>query len=200
VRYTTLAEPLTFADEPVKGSRFVARASPAQGEGDALAAVEAARAAWPDATHHTWAYRLRDGRHRHSDAGEPGGSAGRPILAQIEGHGLSDVVVVVARWFGGTKLGVGGLVRAYGACAGRALDRAVRVEVVPTVELVVRHGYDDVGAVQAAFGAFGVEVVDTRWDTDVAAVVRVGEDRRDGLIEALRDRTSGRVRIGGNDA
>ena len=193
--YRTLAGPSTFEDEPVKGSRFVALVAPCASEEEALAVVGEARERWPDASHHTWAYTLRDGRHRTSDAGEPGGSAGRPILAQIQGHGLCDVVAVVVRWFGGTKLGVGGLIRAYGGCAGRALDRAEVVEVTPTVELTVRHAYDDVGAVQAVVASLGLEVLETRWEQEVTLVLRVPEPRREEVRSALLDRTAGRADI-----
>lgn len=193
--FQTLAQPTTFADDPVKGSRFVGLAAPTADEPAALAVVGEARARWPDASHHTWAFRLRGGRHRHSDDGEPGGSAGRPILAQIDGHGLVDVVVVVVRWFGGTKLGVGGLIRAYGAAAGRTLDRAPIVEVVPTVELTVTHAYDDTGAVQAVIGSGELEVIDTRWDAEVTVVIRVPEAKQQAVIDTLRDRTGGRITL-----
>ncbi|HHO53273.1 MAG TPA: DUF1949 domain-containing protein [Deltaproteobacteria bacterium] len=193
--FSTLAQTTIFADEPVKGSRFIGLAAPAGDEAAALATVEGARARWPDATHHTWAFRLRGGRHRHSDDGEPGGSAGRPILAQIDGHGLVDVVVVVVRWFGGTKLGVGGLIRAYGAAAGRTLDRAPILEVVPHVDLILTHSYDDIGAIGAVVGSWGLEVIDTRWGASVQQVLRVPEARRRALIDTLRDRTGGRVDI-----
>ncbi len=196
VRFSTLARASTFADAPVKGSRFVALVAPASDEAAALAVLEEARARWPDASHHTWAFRLREGdRMRHSDDGEPGGSAGRPILAQIDGHDLVDVVAVVARWFGGTKLGVGGLIRAYGAAAGRALDRAEIVEVVPTVDRTIVHAYDDTGAVRTLVEAAGVQVLDTRWEAQVHLVVRVSVEALEAVAGALRDRTAGRVRI-----
>jgi len=193
--YRTLAEPYVFADEPVKGSRFVALAAPVTDEVAFDQVLADARGRWPDATHHCWAWRLRGGAHRSADAGEPGGSAGRPILAQIDGHGVVDVGIVVARWFGGTKLGVGGLIRAYGGCAGRALDRAAVVEVVPTVRLKVVHAYDDTGAVQAVLGAAGLGVADTIYDVEVTRLVDVPEPDAEALVARLVDRTSGRARV-----
>ncbi len=157
--------------------------------------LDGARRRWPDASHHAWAWRLRDGQHRAHDAGEPGGSAGRPILARIDGKELADVVVVVARWFGGTKLGVGGLIRAYGGCAGRTLDRARIVEVVPTVELRITHAYDDTGPVQAVIGSLGLDVVGTRWEQEVVTTVRTRQVDCDAVIDALLTRTSGRVKV-----
>ena len=108
-----------------------------QTEEAAFKALKEVQLEFSDARHHCWAFLLHEGeRSRSSDDGEPGGSAGRPILAQLVGHELSDLMVVVTRYFGGTKLGVGGLIRAYGGCAGKGLDQAARVEVVETEDLV----------------------------------------------------------------
>lgn len=193
--FRTVTERYVFTDEPVKGSRFVALVGPVTSPEDFDALLEDARGRWSDASHHCWAFHLRGGTHRSSDDGEPGGSAGRPILAQIDGHDVIDVGVVVARWFGGTKLGVGGLIRAYGGCAGRALDRAPIVEVVPTVRLVLEHSYDDTGAIQAVMGAAGLAPVDTAYDATVTVTLDVPEPDADELVQRLVDRTSGRATV-----
>lgn len=196
-RYRTVPSRSSFQPEPTKGSRFVATVSPAATEAEALAFVAAIEAEAPDATHHCWAFRLVSGRARSSDAGEPGGSAGRPILAQIEGHDLSDVVVVVSRWFGGTKLGVGGLIRAYGGAAGMALDRAEVVEEDERAPLEVEHAYDDTSAVQAVLAAEGLEVTDSAFTDRVRLTLSVPVDALERVRTLLRDRTSGRVRFPG---
>ncbi|MBX2799801.1 MAG: IMPACT family protein [Myxococcales bacterium] len=193
--YRTLSAPSDFADDPVKGSRFGALVGPAGSEPEALALLADAERRWPDASHLAWAYRLRGGAHRSSDAGEPGGSAGRPILAQIDGHGLLDVMAVVARWFGGTKLGVGGLIRAYGGCAGRALDRAAVVEVVPVRALQIVHTYDDTGAVQRVVAARGLTVTHTDWAADVTLQLEVPEPEVNDIVAALADATAGRAAV-----
>ena len=120
----TLVRPHRVEIEKVKGSRFLADAVPVADEARALAVVEGVRAEHPDASHHCWAYRLEGGRERADDDGEPRDSAGAPILRHLQGADLADVVVVVTRWFGGTKLGRGGLVRAYGAAAAAVLADA----------------------------------------------------------------------------
>lgn len=194
-RYTTIAEAFEFEIEPIKGSRFVAVMAPADTQEQALALVSDVRARWPGATHHCWAYALRDGRTRSSDDGEPGGSAGRPILAQIEGHGVTDVSVVVVRWYGGTKLGVGGLMRAYGGTAGKALDRCEMREVIPLLDLRVTHDYDDTGAVQAIIGARSLPIRDTQWGQQVTLVLAVEEPDLEAVATELRDRTAGRAEI-----
>jgi uncharacterized YigZ family protein len=193
-RYLTLAEPLVYAAEPVRGSRFVATLARVDDEAAAMAVIRATEAADPGADHCCWAWRLRDGRTRSWDAGEPRGSAGRPILAQLEGHAVFDAVAVVVRHFGGTKLGVGGLMRAYGGTAGMALDRAKLVEVAGTVELVVEHGYADTNAVEAVLATVPATTTDAAYEATVRLVLRVEEEAVEALVAALRDRTAGRVR------
>ena len=122
----TLAGPATFELE-AKRSRVLSRAASVESPEAALAFLH--EVADPQATHNCWAYRI-GADYRSSDDGEPGGSAGRPILAAIEGQGVDQVMVVVTRWYGGTNLGVGGLVRAYGGAAAECLRTAPRRELV----------------------------------------------------------------------
>ena len=179
---------------PVKGSRFIATVAPASSQDAALAVVAGVRQELSDARHHGWAFRLFDGdRARSSDDGEPGGSAGRPILAQIDGHELADLVVVVTRYFGGTKLGVGGLIRAYGGCAGKALDQAETVERVPMLSVGVTHAYPDTSGVDAVLGAEGLEKRDAEYGEEVAFHLEVPLSDAERVLAALRDITAGRV-------
>ncbi len=184
-----------FEMEPVKGSRFVATVTPAPDEGAAMSAIDAVRAEWPGATHHCWAYRLMDGRTRSADDGEPGGSAGRPILARIEGNDLHGLVVVVTRWYGGTKLGVGGLIRAYGGCAGMALDRAVVVEIPRTVPRQVTFDYADTAAVKQALAEVGLAPSAEDYGARVTLLLDVPEAEAAEVEGVLRDRTAGRATI-----
>ena len=129
------------------GSRFLALAAPVCEEAGARAVLQERERQMFDAAHHCSAWRLRDGTGRANDAGEPSGSAGAPILAAIDGAGLVDCCVVVTRYFGGTKLGVGGLVRAYGEAAALALEGAPRRGGVRAVRLRVRYPYEHTAAV-----------------------------------------------------
>ncbi|MEO0601325.1 MAG: YigZ family protein [Myxococcota bacterium] len=191
----TIASSSLFVADPTKGSRFHASVASCGDATGALAHVEACRARWPDASHHCWAYRLAGGEGRSADDGEPGGSAGRPILAQIDGHDVVDGVVVVARWFGGTKLGVGGLIRAYGGCAGQALDRAELIAFVPMTELTVTFAHAHTGDIHHVLHVYGVEVVDTAWDDHVTMRLRMPTATAAAVGDALRDRTAGAARI-----
>ncbi len=195
LRFRTLAGRVEHAPPPIKKSRFVGVATPVTTEGEGRTFIDSERARLADARHHCWAVRLASGVVRSSDDGEPGGSAGRPILAQIEGHDLLDVAVVVTRWFGGVKLGVGGLIRAYGGTAGQALDRGEVVEVGSRVQLQFEHAYDDTGRVQAVIGARSLQVVDTAWGQRVSCTLEVDADAVEAVAVALRDATAGRVVI-----
>ena len=129
----TLAQPCRHQEE-IKKSRFLAQAAPVDSGEQALAFVR--EVSDPAATHNCWAYRIgRD--YRFNDDGEPGGTAGRPILQAIESQGMDHVVAVVTRWYGGIKLGAGGLVRAYGGTAAECLRRAERLPIVAMARLAV---------------------------------------------------------------
>lgn len=194
-RYRTLAGELRHAPDPIKGSRFLGCAAPATSLERVRAYVAAIRTEHPRATHHCWGARLgavSEGL-RFDDDGEPTGSAGRPIAQQIEGHGLHDVVVVVVRWFGGTKLGVGGLMRAYSGCAGQTLDRAPVREVLRTRSVVLRHPYDCSGALTAVLAAHGLEPLAADYGAEVVLRLEVPLARFEAFEREVRERTAGRA-------
>ncbi len=184
------------AEIRVKGSRFLAEVLPAESEDQARELLLAVRRTFHDATHHCSAWRLdpEGTTTRFDDDGEPSGTAGGPILRQIEASGLTQTLVVVTRWFGGTRLGTGGLARAYGDAAKEALagvrvaDRTVRSEVT------VRFAYEDTSPAMHVISRFDVEVDDTRYGDDTRIRLRVRrsevESFREAFVEALRGRGS----------
>jgi uncharacterized YigZ family protein len=184
------------AETRVKASVFLAYAAPIASEDEArgiLAAREKAR--W-DANHHCSAWRLRGGVARANDAGEPSGSAGAPILAAIEGVGLTDTLVIVTRWFGGTKLGVGGLVRAYGEAAALALDAAPRRIGTVAVRLRIGYAYAHTSAVMRVLErASAADIVHGYAEAGDAATVElsVAASAVDAMTDELREVTSGAV-------
>ncbi|MBJ7573710.1 YigZ family protein [Luteimonas sp. MC1828] len=192
---TTLAAPATH-EILVRHSRFLAHAAPVESADEAVAFMAAVSVL--DATHNCWAWRIGAG-YRSSDDGEPAGTAGRPILAAIDGQGLDGVAVVVTRWYGGIKLGAGGLVRAYGGAAAECLRTAPRRDVIDMVELRVACGFADCGEVHAALAAFAVEKLAETFDADGAHFhLRLPADAVEGFRTRLRDATRDRVRIGDN--
>jgi putative IMPACT (imprinted ancient) family translation regulator len=193
----TLSRALTHEVDKVRGSRFVVDVAPAATEAQALAFVGAVGEREAGASHHCWAFRLQDGRERCSDDGEPSGSAGAPILRHLCGSGVVDAVVVVTRWFGGTKLGTGGLVRAYGGAAGAALSMAaaegwiVERPVVATIELV--HDYDLSGAVDGVIAGHGGSVLDADYGASVTVRLALPIEGAAAFVDAVAEATSGRV-------
>jgi len=188
----TLAADAEFVLE-ARHSRFLAHAAP-------VGTVEAARAflarvAEPAATHNCWAWRI-DAAYRSSDDGEPAGTAGRPILAAIDGQGCDRVMVVVTRWYGGIKLGAGGLVRAYGGAAAECLRTAQRIPLLAMRTLQLQAGFDDLGAVHAALAGFGAEKLEESFTADGLRLrVSLPADRADALRAHLRDASRDRIRF-----
>ena len=177
----------------VKHSRFIAQAAPVACPDAALAFL--ASVADPDATHNCWAYRI-GAEYRSSDDGEPAGTAGRPILAAIDGQGCDQVVVVVTRWYGGIKLGAGGLVRAYGGAAAECLRRAERRPLLAMRGITITCPFDDLGHVHALLPLHSAEKLDERFDASGAQLsARLPADRVQALKTQLRDATRNRVRL-----
>lgn len=171
-----------------KGSRFLAWIGPAAGEEAARAALDGLARRYPDATHHCWAWRLGSPpRERSADAGEPSGTAGVPILQVLRGAGLSDVLAVVVRWYGGTKLGKGGLARAYAGAAREALATLPVVRRVPTVRIAVEVPYERVGAVKRLIHPPEVELESEEYGAAARLALVVHEERRAALLDALAD-------------
>lgn len=188
--FTTLAAPHRF-DAVIEGSEFLAFAQRADTPEEALAQLSALRARYPDATHHCWAYRIGP-LYRFSDDGEPGGTAGAPILRAIEGQGVDHVMVVVVRYFGGVKLGTGGLVRAYGGTAAECLRTAPRETVRPRVALNVSVPFEHLSALYHLLGSFDTERGEEAYTASgVTLPVGVYPEEAEAFAAALRDATRG---------
>jgi uncharacterized YigZ family protein len=186
-----LAQSATF-EQTIKKSRFLAIALSVEAEEDARAAISANSDA--GANHNCWAWRI-GGAYRFSDDGEPSGTAGKPILAAIDGQSLDKTIVIVTRWFGGILLGSGGLVRAYGGTAGACLKTASLVEMKPFAEGVVRLEFSDLARVKARLQAIGdLMVAEERFTgTGADLVLRVPEAEVQTVSQLVADLTSGRA-------
>jgi uncharacterized YigZ family protein len=180
-----------------RGSEFVGYVAPATDEDEAEGFVDNVREEHPDATHHVSAYRVRDGgtvRGIYDDDGEPSGSAGKPVLELLRGEEIENVVAVVVRYYGGTKLGYGGLVSAYTETAKRALENAGTHTTVPRDEIRVEVGYDDSGTVRDV-----LESEDVGFEADygesVVFVVRPTAETVEDVVERILSATRGRARV-----
>ncbi|HSM52066.1 MAG TPA: YigZ family protein [Thermoanaerobaculia bacterium] len=171
-----------------RGSRFLARLVPCRDEAAAREALAAIAREHPGATHHCYAWRLGEpARERAADAGEPAGTAGVPILRALQAAGVADALVVVTRWFGGTKLGKGGLARAYALAAREAIAATPVAPRVPAVELVVEVPFERLGPARRLLAPPAVELLAESYGERARFVLRVARARRAELEAALAD-------------
>ncbi|MDP3899154.1 MAG: YigZ family protein [Mesorhizobium sp.] len=189
----TLAQIQTFAQE-VRKSRFLAMAGPVASEAEAKAFIAAHSD--PRATHNCWAWRIGQDYRFHDD-GEPGGTAGKPILLAIDGHTLDNTAVLVTRWFGGILLGSGGLMRAYGGTAAKCLDAAAKIPVVVTVEASVACSFRDLPILKARLLAIAdVRIAaETFTATGASLVVVLPAADAPAIARMLTDITRGQAQV-----
>ena len=171
------------------GSRFIAFAHPVETEGEVKGILDALRARYHDARHCCFAYRLgKDGeRFRTNDDGEPSSTAGRPILSQIDSAGLSDILVVVVRYFGGIKLGVPGLARAYKAAAADAIANARKVDKVAGRTYSVTFDYSQMPSVMKAVKGMGLTPLEKDFSQTCRMTLRVRLTLEDAFLEEMGD-------------
>jgi len=183
----------------VKKSVFIGYAAPAGSEEEARAFIGKIKAHHSDANHNVSAYVINDGRSfavRYDDDGEPKGSAGKPVLRVIQNRGLSNVVVVVTRYFGGIKLGYGGLVKAYSEAASLAIENAGVVDVHETGRFQVTFPYSLFHTVKETIETAGARVIGEDYSGSVTFTVEVRKDEVEELMELLVERTRGKVKFG----
>mgnify|MGYP001817439995 FL=1 len=188
----TLRKPATF-EETIKKSRFVAHGACVTSQAESLDFYESI--ADPEATHNCWAWRINF-QVRSSDDGEPSGTAGRPMLNVIERRGLENTMVVVTRYFGGIKLGVGGLVRAYSGATAKCLDKAGVVELFPLAEYIIRAGFEWAASVHGLLEQVSAEKLEDSYDQEgLILKIRCREADFGKLASGLRDASRGQVSI-----
>ena len=171
--YITIKERSYFEYEDRK-SVFIGEAMPVSTEADALRFIESVKKHYPDARHHVYAYVLRENSvMRFTDDHEPQGTAGMPVLDIIRKNGCTDMVIVVTRYFGGTLLGTGGLVRAYTSAALGALEggEIIRYDVYTEAELSV--SYSDYGKITSVLEAHGFRTENTLYDVGISLTGRI---------------------------
>ncbi len=195
--YRSISTPASFEIAKTKGSRFLGDAFPVSNESFVRSCIDEVRLREHAAHHHCYAFRLGPDGHlsRTSDAGEPSGSAGEPIMREIESRSLTNTLVVVSRYFGGTRLGVGGLVRAYSAAAGAVLDAAAITEWTRMSRLGLTHAYPHTGNVERVLEKFGAVVDNRHFAAEVTFEIWIRNADESRFRRALRDATNGSVRF-----
>nr|WP_221265717.1 YigZ family protein [Oleiagrimonas soli] len=180
-------------EEEIRKSRFLAHVAPVADVASAVAFIE--RVSDPTANHNCWAYRIGQ-NYRFSDDGEPGGSAGKPILQAIDGQELDGTVAVVTRWFGGIKLGVGGLIRAYGGTAAECLRQAPREPIVETARVRFALGYAELALFKARVEHWHLQLLDEAFGADAVCVTAsVATAQLDRLEQLLADLSRGQSAV-----
>ena len=171
------------------GSRFIARAYPVETEEEVKAIVAELKKEYYDARHHVYAYRLgyKGDKFRANDDGEPSGSSGRPVLGQIDSNGLSDILVVVIRYFGGIKLGIPGLIRAYKTSTADALANAEFIEKIASKRYKVSFGYMSMNSVMKVFKDMGLEQKNQKFDMECSIETNVRLSQIDSFLERMKD-------------
>ena len=180
------------AELDIRKSRFIAYAIPVADRDAAMEELRRLREAHPTATHVCWAL-LAGGQSGMSDDGEPSGTAGRPILEVLRHHDLDGVLAAVVRYYGGVKLGAGGLVRAYTDAIATALQDAPRVERIALASLEVEIGYPDEARVRRWIEQENFALEASAYDMNVQLTIRMPVTAVDAAREALRDMTQGRA-------
>ncbi len=176
-----------------KKSRFIGRVWPVETEEEALAKIAEMKKQHYDATHNCWAYVLKSGAMRFSDDGEPGGTAGNPMMQVLQKENLFNVVCVVTRYFGGTLLGAGGLVRAYTKGAKIAVDAAGKSMKRVWSVLYIPCPYTFYERVKLEAEAFGGVIRDTQFGAEVEMEILVAQPQAQAFLDKILDMTSGTV-------
>ena len=193
--YTTVKQTSSFEYEDRK-SIFIGECSPVSCEAEAFAFIERVKKRYPDARHHVYAYVLRENSTmRFTDDREPQGTAGMPVLDVIRKNGCTDVCIVVTRYFGGTLLGTGGLVKAYTSAALGALNASEIIRYDIYTELSIEVSYSDYGKIAPALTELGFRIEDTLYADSVTVVGKLIKDKLEKLSAEVTEITSGRAKI-----
>lgn len=185
-------------EDKVKDSRFIATAAPVSDEEAAVSFIAEIKKEFHDASHNCSAWRIGNGeklKYKFNDDGEPAGTAGRPIIKALEHRDLSDICLVVTRYFGGTKLGTGGLARAYGQAATELLKKCEIEKKYVTRALEFSAGFDFMGVIHNVIGNFNVDLKDSQYGDDVLFMVEVRVTDYAAFKEKLMEATNGQVRF-----
>ena len=180
-----------------KKSRFIANTLPISSQEEALEFIEKTKKKYWDARHNCYAYVLGDHHEiqRFSDDGEPGGTAGKPMLDVLLGENIHNMVVVVTRYFGGTLLGTGGLVRAYSGAAKEGLFNSVILEKLQGRQILLQTNYSDLGKIQYLLMNNQIPILSEDYGADVCFEVLVPLEQEKHITELLIDGTNGRITI-----
>ncbi len=194
--YKTIRSAITF-EMKEKGSRFICRARPVRSRDEAEFFIAQIAKQHFDASHNCYAYAVGCGAHemtRFSDDGEPSGTAGKPILLAIQGRDLTNVAVVVTRYFGGVKLGTGGLIRAYGGVTSEVLDRAQHHTLYIKDKLALACTYHQLNSIMSFVEKFGGQISSSDYGEQIDLIIELRRSLSEKFIDFVFDKTAGQVK------
>jgi len=186
-------------EQELKKSRFITSAGRASNKAEAVAFIQAVRRTFPDASHNCWAYIAGEPNNTveigMSDDGEPQGTAGKPILNVLQHKNVGEIVVVVTRYFGGVKLGAGGLVRAYSGAVQAVMEELPLAEVVAVKEALLQYPYPHESNIRRLLDSLKIEIVDTGYQEQVLMRIKVPENLAGELKEKAINQTHGEANL-----
>ncbi len=194
--YRTI-EKASTAEIIEKKSRFIAELYPVGNEEEALEILEKVKKRYWDARHHCWAFVIGNEQplERCSDDGEPSGTAGKPILEVIRGTQLCNVLMVVTRYFGGTLLGTGGLVRAYTSSSKEAIEAADIVVKISGYKLKIKTDYTGLGKIQYLLAQKGIDIQESEYTESVGLTILVAKQEESSLIKEITEATNAQAEV-----
>ncbi len=195
-KYITVAKNTEIEIEKIKGSRFVGRLYGIKDREEAESDLEKIRKMFHDATHNCFAYTAGIGGNiytRSSDDGEPSGTAGRPMLSVLEGSGLSNALLVVTRYYGGTNLGTGGLIRAYTEAAKEVIEASEKVTIEIKGKIKFSYNYDQTSMVMSLMNKYEGGIISESFTDRPEAVVSINRGFIENFIKEIFDRSSGTI-------
>lgn len=186
--YKSISSPSTGVYRDL-GSKFISLAYPVSSEEEIKSILSTVKKEYFDARHHCYAYRLGQTGElwRVNDDGEPSSSAGRPILGQLLSNELSDILIVVVRYFGGTKLGIPGLIKAYKSAAADAIGSSKIIEKTATNEIVIKFDYIGTDTVMKIIRSSGAQIINQNFDLNCTITVRIRISNTEQLKGSIRE-------------
>ncbi|NOX90672.1 MAG: YigZ family protein [Calditrichaeota bacterium] len=179
----------------VKGSKFISHIFPAESKEEAETKYAQIKRRYHDATHNCFAYRIDEHTFRYSDDGEPSGTAGKPILQVLDSAGLFEVLCVVTRYFGGTKLGTGGLIRAYGDAAKEALNQLKIGEKIRTTIIALFVDYNQENLIFRLLHQWSGKLVNSEYGEKIKVRIELPQSTAQLFLKKLEDLSAGRIQI-----
>jgi uncharacterized YigZ family protein len=184
----------TWEGERIKGSRFIVNVSPVYTIQEAMTFLHSVQLMYKGANHNCYALVLSEDTYRASDDGEPKGSAGGPILKRLQTLNIVESMIVVTRYFGGTKLGVGGLIRAYGTAAKLGLQNSEREVIYELDKATIIYSYKDIKTVQMLLSKFSIITLESKYEHEIQNVIQYRSEIEQKIMSSLLEHTAGRVK------